>query len=299
MLGVPWPEPRKRKTRPAASCRAPKLHMPVPVLLLRIFASLFSRFAKPFYGQDEYYQRGENFDQIIVDEDDDCWNRRGQDPEPPWQASSRDLAQAPVIGPSVPPGQPAADPASPILPSSAAPTTPRTFFFGTCSFSFQNALQHDLAAATIQRVRYFDPTLACCPCDDGSFCDSCHGCRSTWTLEQDFCYCLFALPGIVDAGVLSTAPPQALEIAAEALGPVPASVASGSGDTSSPSLSLASRHRSRRFDRAPRERIRRNKSKSRGSHRPSAQPYYLVHSSRAPIAMLGRRSAASVKTPRP
>ena len=39
-----------------------------------------------FYGQDEYYQHGENFDQIEVDEDDDCWNRRGQDPEPPWQA---------------------------------------------------------------------------------------------------------------------------------------------------------------------------------------------------------------------
>ena len=38
------------------------------------------------FGQDGYYQHGENFDQIEVDEDDDCWNRRGQDPEPPWQA---------------------------------------------------------------------------------------------------------------------------------------------------------------------------------------------------------------------
>ena len=35
------------------------------------------------------------------------------------------------------------------------------------------------------------------------------------------------LPGIVDVGVLSTAPPQALAIAAEALGPAPASVATG------------------------------------------------------------------------
>ena len=38
------------------------------------------------YGQDEYYQHGVNLDQIEFHEDDDCWNRRGQDPEPPWQA---------------------------------------------------------------------------------------------------------------------------------------------------------------------------------------------------------------------
>ena len=107
------------------------------------------------------------------------------------------------------------------------------------------------------------------------------------------------LSGIVDAGVLATARPQALAIAAEALGPAPASVPSGAGDTSFPSLSLASKHRSRRFNRAPRERIRRNKSKRRGSHRRSAQPHAPVHSSRASIAMFGFRSAASVKTPRP
>ena len=44
------------------------------------------------HGQDKYYQHGVNFDQIEVDEDEDCWNRRGQDPEPFWQASSCDLA---------------------------------------------------------------------------------------------------------------------------------------------------------------------------------------------------------------
>ena len=70
---------------------------------------------------------------------------------------------------------------------------PWAFFCGTCSFSFQYASQHDLAAATIQRVGYFDPTLACCPCDDDSFCDSCPGCRSTCTLEQHFCYRPFAI----------------------------------------------------------------------------------------------------------
>ena len=107
------------------------------------------------------------------------------------------------------------------------------------------------------------------------------------------------LSGIVDAGVLATAPPQALAIAAEALGPAPASVASGSGETSLLSLSLASRHCSSRFNRVARERIRRNKSKSRGSHRRSAQPYCLEHLSRASTATLGFRSAASVRTPRP
>ena len=38
----------KGKQRPGASCRVPKLHMLVPVLLLRLLASLFSRFAEPF-----------------------------------------------------------------------------------------------------------------------------------------------------------------------------------------------------------------------------------------------------------
>ena len=41
-------QPRKRKTRPGVSRRMPKLHMRVPVLLLRLLASLLSRFAKPF-----------------------------------------------------------------------------------------------------------------------------------------------------------------------------------------------------------------------------------------------------------
>ena len=77
-----------------------------------------------FYGQDGYYQHGENFDQIEVDEDDDCWNRRGQDPEPPWQASSRYLAQAPVIGFPVLRGQPVVAPVSQFLPSTVAPTIP-------------------------------------------------------------------------------------------------------------------------------------------------------------------------------
>ena len=103
-------------------------------------------------------------------------------------------------------------------------------------------------------------------------------------------------PGTVGGGVLSTAPPQALAIAAEALGLAPASVGSGSGDTSLPSLSLASRHRSRRFNRAP---WRANPTQQEQKQRsPSAVcPAIFSCACLAVVhCYVGVRSAASVKT---
>ena len=61
----------------------PKLHMLVPVFVITTSRKSVQQIRQTFYRQDEFYQHGENFDQIEVDEDDDCRNRRGQDPEPP------------------------------------------------------------------------------------------------------------------------------------------------------------------------------------------------------------------------
>ena len=190
-------------------------------------------------------------------------------------------------------------PASPLLPCTAAPTTPGPSSSELAALVYSMHRSVTLQQQQLSELASLIRPLLVAPATTTASLIPVPAADPFVPWSSISAIVSAPLPGIVGAGVISTAPPQALAIAAEALGPAPASVASGSGETSLLSLSLASRHCSSRFNRVARERIRRNKSKSRGSHQRSAQPYCPAHLSRASTATLGFRSAASVRTPRP